>query len=239
MLGSIEVADSHQLRRAVLPASECSVVDTWDVTGLQGTGSHDWVARDVFVPEHRTVIYAGTPVKNLWSRWRGTLYALPAHAIIGPHHVPVALGIARTAIDTLTDLAGRKVPRAKTDLLRDQPTVQEAVGRAEGLLGAAVAYLWAVTADIWDTVAAGGGVASLEQLARCRLASTHAIDGAMQAVDLMYRAGGTTSIQNQQVLARCWRDVHVIGQTSSIMPEWYGLTGRVFLGLDAGPRLSS
>jgi hypothetical protein len=61
----------------------------------------------------------------------------------------------------------------------------------------------------------------------------------MQATDLMYRVGGTTSIQHNQALARCWRDVHAVGQTASISPEWYGLTGRVLLGLDAGPRLAS
>jgi hypothetical protein len=57
-------------------------------------------------------------------------------------------------------------------------------------------------------------------------------------MDLMYRAGGTTSNQRTHHLARCWRDIHVVGQAASIMPEWYPLTGRAFLGLDPGPRLT-
>ncbi len=111
------------------------------------------------------------------------------------------------------------------------------MGRAEALLGAAQAYRIAVTTDIWATVAAGRP-ATLEQQARCRLAACHAVDSAMQAVDLMYRAGGTTSIERGQRLARCWRDVHVVGQTFQVLPEYYMVGGRVFLGLDPGPRLA-
>jgi alkylation response protein AidB-like acyl-CoA dehydrogenase len=214
------------------------VVDTWDVMGLRGTGSHDWAVTDVFVPEHRTVPHAGTPVDNRWRRWEGTLYALPVHAVIGPHHSPVATGAARAAIDGLGDLAGAKVPRARTALLREQAFVQEVVGRAEAALGAAQAYRTAVTRDIWGTVEAGGQP-TLEQQARCRLAATYAVDCAVQAVDLMYRAGGTTSLERSHQLARCWRDVHAVGQSASLHPEWYALTGRVFLGLDPGPRLTS
>ena len=226
------------LRRAVFPSAECSVVDTWDVTGLRGTGSHDWVVTDVFVPEHRTVPHTGTPVPNRWRRWQGTFYALPVHAIIGPHHSPVATGAARAGIDALTELAGAKVPRARTDLLREQPLLQEWLGRAEAMLGAAQAYRTAVTRDIWETVEAGRQP-TFEQQARCRLAATYSVDSALEAVDLMYRAGGTTSLERAHPLARCWRDVHAVGQTASLHPEWYALTARVFLGLEPGPRLTN
>ena len=83
-----------------------------------------------------------------------------------------------------------------------------------------------------------GRPTSLEQRARCRLAASYAVDSARQAMDLMYRAGGTTSVERGHRLARCWRDVNVVGQAITVLPEWYPLTGRVFLGLDPGPRLS-
>ena len=85
--------------------------------------------------------------------------------------------------------------------------MQDAVGRAETLLGAAQAYRAAVVADVWDTVAAGEPV-SAEQRTRCRLSAVHAADCANEVVDLMFRVGGTTSIENGHRLARCWRDVH-------------------------------
>jgi alkylation response protein AidB-like acyl-CoA dehydrogenase len=235
MLGNFFLED-NTLLRAVFRARDCTVVDTWDVTGLRGTGSHDWTVTDVFVPEHRTVPHAGNPVNNRWRRWPGTLYALPVHAVIGPHHSPVATGAARAAIDALASLAGGKIPRARTSLLREQVFVQEVLARAEALLGAAQAYRADVSQAIWDTVAAGQQP-TLEQQARCRLAATYATDSAVQAVELMYRAGGTTSLERPHQLARSWRDVHAVAQTASLHPEWYALTGRVLLGLDPGPRL--
>jgi indole-3-acetate monooxygenase len=220
------------LWRVVFPAADCTILDTWDVTGLRGTGSHDWTVGEVFVPERRTQHFA-----TRWTRWPGTLYALPVHAYLGNQFSHVATGIARAGLDALAELAGSKTPYTTPGLLREQAQVQESMGRAEALLGAAQAYRIAVTADIWATVAAGRP-ATLEQQARCRLAACHAVDSAMQAMDLMYRAGGTTSIERGQRLARCWRDVHVVGQTFQVLPEYYMVGGRVFLGLDPGPKLA-
>jgi alkylation response protein AidB-like acyl-CoA dehydrogenase len=247
MLGNFEILDGDQLRqnpdgspalyRGLFPSAETSVIETWDMTGMRGTGSHDWTVTDVFVPEHRTVHVDGRLLSNQWQRWPGTLYALPVHAWVGPHHSVVATGIARAGIDTLTELAGAKVPRGRVGLLRENTQVQESVARAEALLGAAQVFRAAATRDVWDTVAAGNGT-TLQQWARCRLAASFAVDSARQAMDLMYRAGGTTSSKRTHQLARCWRDLHVVGQAASTAPDWYPLTGRVFLGLDPGPRLA-
>jgi alkylation response protein AidB-like acyl-CoA dehydrogenase len=221
--------------RGCFRAQECVILDSWDVTGLQGTGSHDWAVTDVFVPEHRALALTGAPpVANRWSRWGGTLYTLPT--IGGAHHSAVATGIVRAGIDALTELAGCKVPRTASGLLRERSQVQEWVARAEALLEAARAFRSTATADIWNTVAAGQRPLPT-QVARFHLASTYAVECAMEAMDLMWRAGGTTSIQRTHRLARCWRDVHVVGQTITVSPEWYPVAGRALLGLDPGPRL--
>jgi hypothetical protein len=55
-------------------------------------------------------------------------------------------------------------------------------------------------------------------------------------MDLVYRHGGSTSFKRDSRLAECWRDLHVVGQTVTIAPEWYPIGGRVYLGLDPGLR---
>lgn len=246
MLANFEIQDGADVRqnpdgtpalyRGFFRPSECTIIDSWDMTGMRGTGSHDWTVTDVFVPEHRTVHVDGRLLTNQWHRWPGALYALPVHALVGPHHSVVATGIARAGIDTLTELAGSKVPRGRTGLLRENAQVQESVARAEAVLGAAQLFRAAATRDIWETVASGRET-TLRQRALCRLAASFAVDSARQAMDLMYRAGGTTSSKRTHQLARCWRDLHVVGQAGSIAPDWYPLVGRAFLGLDPGPRL--
>ena len=39
-----------ELRFMLCPATDCDIVDTWTVGGLRGTGSHDVVVQDRFVP---------------------------------------------------------------------------------------------------------------------------------------------------------------------------------------------
>ena len=53
----------------------------------------------------------------------------------------------------------------------------------------------------------------------------------------MYHYGGSTSFKRESRLAECWRDLHTVGQTVTLAPEWYPIGGRVYLGLDPGSRL--
>src|SRR5215471_3341792 len=40
-----------EVRRFFFPVDECTILDTWHVSGMRGTVSHDWLVSDVFVPE--------------------------------------------------------------------------------------------------------------------------------------------------------------------------------------------
>ncbi|HEV2186257.1 MAG TPA: acyl-CoA dehydrogenase family protein [Stellaceae bacterium] len=224
--------------RGVFQRSEAEVVPgSWDVAGLRGTGSFDWTVDDVFLPERRTMPQVGIPLENQWSRWPGVVYALPVQCWVGPHHSAVITGIARAGIDALIELAGGKQPRGRpAGLLCENPQVQDAVGRADAILNAGRAYRTAMIAELWNTIAAGNET-TLEQRARCRLASTYAADSAREAMDLMYRMGGSTSFKRESRLAECWRDLNTVGQTVTLAPEWYPIGGRVYLGMDPGSRL--
>jgi alkylation response protein AidB-like acyl-CoA dehydrogenase len=148
----------------------------------------------------------------------------------------VITGIARAGIDALIALAMEKTPRGRTFRLCDNPQVQDDVGRADAILNAGRIYRSAMIAELWNAIA-GGEETTLEQRARCRLAAVHAADCAREAMDLMYRHGGSTSFKRTSRLSECWRDLHVVGQTVTVGPEWYPIGGRAFMGMDTGPRL--
>jgi alkylation response protein AidB-like acyl-CoA dehydrogenase len=247
MLGSFQILDDGQPRRrpdgaplfwrGVFPRDEAQVVPgSWDVSGLRGTGSFDWVVKDIFLPERRTMPHVGVPLDNQWARWPGITYALPSQAWVGPHHSAVITGIARAGIDALIALAVEKAPRGRTGMLCENPQVQDAVGRADAMLNAGRGYRGAMITELWNVIA-GGGETTLEQRARCRLAAVYAADSARDAMDLVYRHGGSTSFKRESRLAECWRDLHVVGQTVTIAPEWYPIGGRAYLGMDTGSRL--
>ena len=247
MLGSFQILDGDQLRRSpdgtsvywrgVFHRSEAQIVaGSWDVAGLRATGSFDWTVDDVFLPERRTMVHAGVPLDNQWSHWPGISYALPAQAWVGPHHSAVITGIARAGIEALIELAVEKTPRGRTGRLCENPQVQDALGRADTILNAGRAGRTAMITELWNTLAAGQDT-TIEQRARCRLAAVHAADCAREAMDLVYRQGGSTSYRRESRLAECWRDLQVVGQAVTIMPEWYPIGGRVLLNMDPGPRL--
>jgi alkylation response protein AidB-like acyl-CoA dehydrogenase len=247
MLGSFQILDGDEPRRSpdgssvywrgVFARSEAQIVEgSWDVDGLRATGSFDWTVDDVFLPERRTMVHAGVPLDNQWKRWPGVSYAMPAQAWVGPHHSAVITGVARAGIEAFIALAAEKTPRGRSARLCENPQVQDAVGRADAMLNASRVYRSAMVTDLWNTVAAGEDT-TLEQRARCRLAAAYAADSARAAIDLMYRQGGSTSYRRESRLAECWRDVQVVGQAVTLMPEWYPMGGRVLLGMDPGPRL--
>ena len=247
MLGSFQIFDGDQPRRSadgnsvfwrgLFARAEAQLVEgSWDVTGMRATGSFDWTVKDFFLPERRTMIHAGVPLDNQWGHWPGLTSALPAQAWVGPHQCAVITGLARAGINALVELAADKTPRGRTGRLCDNPQVQDAVGRAEAVLNAGRAGRSAMITELWNTVAAGEET-TLEQRARCRLAAVYAADCAREAMDLMYRHGGSTSYRRESRLSECWRDLQVVGQAATLAPEWYPIGGRALMGMDPGPRL--
>ncbi|MGE3535988.1 MAG: hypothetical protein AB7N91_00980 [Candidatus Tectimicrobiota bacterium] len=215
---------------AFVPPAAVTVHDTWRVAGLRGTGSHDWSINEVFVPTSlATLTTAVAP-------WAEPLAHLPAAVFTAVHLSAVATGMARRAIDSLVALAGHKRPTGMAGLLRERVQVQEAVARAEVLVESARAYRAQLVSDVWATLEARAPV-SVTQRARLRLAGTHAVESAVQAVDLMFHAGGTSAIEDACALSHCFRDIHVLAQNMNVLPLFYESAGRVFLGLDSGTPL--
>lgn len=216
------------IRLAIFPTSAVEVIDTWHVSGLRGTGSHDYRVADLFVrDDHSISCFDAKPLQP------GTLYAMPMMTVLSVAIAAVPLGIARTAIDAAVELAQVKTPYRSSLLLRDMATFQATVGRAEALWGSARSFLLATVGDLWDEVSSGIA-ASMRQRASVRLACTQAAQSAAQAVDLMYNAGGGTSLYESSRLERCFRDVHACTQHIATSTDSYEVGGRVLLGLDPG-----
>jgi alkylation response protein AidB-like acyl-CoA dehydrogenase len=224
----LEANGAPEVRLMIFPTSAVEIIDTWHVGGLRGTGSHDYRVADLYVAQHHS--FPGfTPAPTV----PGTLYALPTTTVLGVSIAAVPLGIARAAIDALVELAQSKRPMGSAVLLRDKPAVQADIGRAESLLRSARAFLFEAVQELWDEVE-GGAPASMRRRALVRLANTQAVTASAQVVDLMYSAGGGTSIYEGNRLERCFRDVHAATQHIAVATSNYEIAGRVLLGLDPG-----
>lgn len=213
-------------RMMLFPATAAEIIDTWSVSGLRGTGSHDIAVTDVFVPE-------GCSASLITNRPNqpGPLYSFPVFGLLALGIAGVALGVARSAIDELVQLAGAKTPAGSRKRLGERAVIQTHVAEGEALLRSARAFLFDAIGDAWRAAQSAGAI-SLTQRALLRLAATHAVSSAAKVVDLMYNAGGGTSVYATSPLQRQFRDIHVVTQHMMVAPPTYEVTGRLFLGVD-------
>ena len=214
-----------ETRFMLLPATECEIIDTWTVGGLRGTGSHDVVVRDVFVPIDYGSGFADPHVLP------EPRYRIPPFSRVIPGLGAMALGIARTAIDTFSEIAGAKTPQRTTQMLRDNHGAQVRVSQAESLVRSARLFLFDSLDRLWSTLIATGEV-TMEARAHVRLAASHAVSSAVQAVDLLYIGAGASSLYASCPLERAFRDVHAITLHIGVHPRVMETTGRVLFGLE-------
>ena len=214
---------------AFVPASDAKIVENWDTLGMRGTGSHDVEMEDVFVPESRTAPLL--PLEKTESAYSGPLHRLTFWPPVAINGVP-ALGIAQAAIDDFVELAASKVNAYTTNSLRDHPTVQLRLAKAEANLRAGRAYLYGTFDDLLET-AKKGAYLTIEQKADCQQAATYAIGACAEAVDLIHSIASSAAIRNNKPFQRHFRDIHVITQHAFVCESRYEGVGQIRLGLDS------
>ena len=214
-----------EIRFMLIPARDCEIIDTWTVGGLRGTGSHDVVVRDIYVPH---AFGSGFADPHLLPEPR---YRMPPFSRVIPGLGAMALGIARTAIEAFKEIAGAKTPQRTTQMLRDNHGAQVRISQAESLVRSARLFLFDTLDRLWTTLLATREV-TMEARAHARLAASHAVASAVQAVDLLYIGAGASSLYVGCPLEHAFRDVHAITLHIGVHPRVMETTGRVLLGLE-------
>jgi alkylation response protein AidB-like acyl-CoA dehydrogenase len=207
-----------------MTVQEVEIHDTWFVSGLCGTGSNDFSAKDVYVPDHRIFRLLDNS-----THWPDALYQMPAIGWFVSQVVAVSLGIARGALDELIEMAQSKVPTLSTAVLADKPVVQIELARAQAALAAARAFVYDSVADLWRTVSAGTRPTP-RQVATNRIAAIHAAEtGAAVTRTASVLAGGS-ALYASSAMQRHMRDAEALTHHFTVAPQVWEDAGRVFLG---------
>jgi indole-3-acetate monooxygenase len=221
-------ADEPEMRMVYFPRDQCEIIDTWNVMGMRGTGSHDISVTDVHVPKSRT--FPMQPDFEPGSHYRGPLYRLPVMGAAATGIPTPMLGVARRALDEVTELARNKTPVASSGLLKERATAQVQLGRAEAILRSGRLLLLHTLSEAWRRCL-DGETHSLEQRADLQLAMAHAMSSAVEAVELACRIAGTTAFRATSPLERCFRDVQTMRHHVFASEARYGTVGQVRLGV--------
>ncbi|HEY2012135.1 MAG TPA: acyl-CoA dehydrogenase family protein, partial [Bryobacteraceae bacterium] len=158
-------AGAPESRFMLIPSEACEIIDTWTVGGLRGTGSHDMAVNDVFVPSSYGSGFTDPYVLP------EPRYRIPPFSRVIPGLGAMALGLARTAIETFTEIAGAKTPERTTQMLRHNHGAQVRVSQAESLVRSARLFLFDTLDGLWRPLIATGEV-TMEARAHVRLAAS-------------------------------------------------------------------
>jgi alkylation response protein AidB-like acyl-CoA dehydrogenase len=213
-----------EMRMAYLPKGAYRILDTWYVGGLRGTGSHDIVVDDVFVPAERTFFFTDP------AQLDRPLSRMPFFATMCAGCAALCLGIAQAATDTLLALGASKVQVEPFPGLRERPAVQGMVASSAAKLDAARLLLHEALGALWATCTQGLAVTDAQR-ARLWESGLHVAQTARAVVTSMYEAAGTSALYIDCPIERAHRDIYAVMQHVVFAPMWLEAAGRVRLGL--------
>jgi alkylation response protein AidB-like acyl-CoA dehydrogenase len=221
------VDDGRQppIRMMVLPPTDVDIKDTWSVSGLCGTGSHDFVVHDIFVPAERSFVLWDDPCVDV------PLLRIPEISLASLMLGAVAVGIAQGALAEVIALATTKVPLFSHGSLASNPLFQNQLADADAHLRAARALLYADAEAAWTTAVAGTHFTP-EHRARIRATNTWVTKTAASVVDVAYTAGGGSSLYSSNPLQRRLRDIHALTQHFGVKLDTFTTAGAVLAGQD-------
>ncbi len=205
-----------------LPKEQAEVIDNWHVAGLQGTGSLDFSVDGVFVPDEFTYDL-GTPAVR-----GGPLFRLGMPAFVSNEVPPLTIGLARRAIDDMTELSAHTARFPGGPTVSERAVFHKELGRAETRVRAARAVHREAMARAWDIALAGDTPGEEAQLA-VTTASVFAVETCAEVVSDLFRYGGARVLALANPMQRHLRNALAARQHLALSEESYEAAGRLLL----------
>jgi alkylation response protein AidB-like acyl-CoA dehydrogenase len=211
---------------AVVPREEIQFNDGWHVQGLKGTGSYDYSADDVFVPANRTFgLFDREPRRGTSPAARMGLMPVTAAG-----HAAWALGVAKSMLDDVTELAATKFRMSDMASLASRPTFQKGLAHHVSAWRAARLLVLDAFTAAESAVAAGADLTPTLR-ADMRAAAVFATDTARESAEWAHLVAGTSSIREGSRLERAFRDIYTGTQHAFISEKVAMDSAQIWLGV--------
>lgn len=210
----------------MLPRSDYELLEgTWDVVGLQGTGSKDVVVKDAFIPDYRALEFSkvldGTSYKEMGRE--NPLYAMPWSAVFPCAIASAVLGICEGAMRTGLEYQKDRIVMGGP--AKEDPCILSVIGEAMAEIRSSRATMLFNIDEMFDLTSAGKEV-SLEMRASGRRDQVRGAWRAVRAVNEIFTRCGGTALHKEFPMHRFWRDAnaglnHAVFTTG---PAYHGST---------------
>jgi alkylation response protein AidB-like acyl-CoA dehydrogenase len=222
----LDGAHAGTMRAMFVPRAEVQVIPVWDVMGMRGTSSNDFVADDVFVPSAFTSTFGGElPGAPLLFHPR--LMRIVAQAPTAAINIGLGLGL----LDAFRDLAKGTSTTSSSAVLRDRRAVQAAFAEASAIVESTRAFVLDAMAEAW-TIMVEGRADPTDAIARTRLGFVHGAREMMRVGELLFTAAGTSGVFRSAGIERRVRDLHVARLFKAYDDSIAEGAGRILLGLE-------
>ncbi|MCW2224048.1 alkylation response protein AidB-like acyl-CoA dehydrogenase [Bradyrhizobium japonicum] len=215
---------SPEVRTILFPVASAVLHDVWQAIGLAGTGTDSYEVSDLFIPE-RFAAFRDVPSAL---RETGPLYRIGTGSTFSLGFAAVSLGVARATLDAAIALSRAKHQSLAASAMRNNQAVQGLIGRTEGDLRAARAYLYATANAMWRDLCVTGQFSPAHRSA-VRLAATWTIHQSTKVVDAAYHMAGATAVFRSNPFERRFRDMHAIAQQIQARDTHYEDVGKMIL----------
>lgn len=211
---------------AVLPREDIKFNDGWYVQGLKGTGSYDYSAEDAFVPQSRTFpLFTRAPRRGTSPATRMGLMPVTAAG-----HASWALGVAKSMLDDVTELAATKFRMSDMASLASRPTFQKGLAHHVAAWRAARLLVLDAFTSAEAAVASGQDLTPTLR-ADMRVAAVYATDAARSCAEWAHLVAGTSSIREGTRFERAFRDMYTGTQHAFISEKVAIDAAQIWLGI--------
>lgn len=199
-----------------------------------GTASNEITVDDCFVPDYRTkrnfetaqLRGAGQKVN------RGPLYRLPFATIFTTAVTAPGVGVVAGCYERFLTVMRERVRLSLGGgrFVEDQ-FAQVSVARASSEIDAAILQMDRNVRELWELAVAGEELPMALRL-RVRRDQVRATERALDAIDLLFKTAGGSSLSRGNAIERAWRDTHAGSVHVANEPERaLALFGRGAFGL--------
>lgn len=232
-----DVDGKPEIRRFVVPISEVTILDTWHVAAMRGTGSHNVELEDLFVPAHRSV----NVVEFRESRCpglalnSGPLWRVPLLTYLGTGAVAVMVGGAEGVFEIVSELLKDKVGAYSGAKMQQQMTTRLKLAENKMKLDAMLA-LYNRHIDETSERASSGHQFTREDRLESRMIVSYVGRQSAEIVHDVGQMAGSRAKFLDSPIQRFQRDIealdtHAVFELDSIGDQY----GGTLMGLDVPP----
>jgi alkylation response protein AidB-like acyl-CoA dehydrogenase len=199
-------SNDYLVRHVMVPRADMEIDDTWHTLGMRGTGSKDLLARDVFVPEYRSVPTFPTFV-GLSPHAKTPIYRLPVYAGLSSMLSGSVLGIAERGLKAFIEhTAARK--NAYGVVKSENAGMQRRIAESSAEIAEARRLLENICQRFDVAMVDDQAPMSPLDRAQFRWDAAYIVELSRRAIERVFAAFGAHGIYEGNPVLRAYRDIN-------------------------------